>query len=498
MKQDKPIRVRMAPSPTGFLHIGGARTALFNYLFSKHYKATSGIGTFVLRIEDTDRERSKKEYEDEIIEDLKWLGVTWDEGPIHGGPYGPYYQSERLDIYAKYLKKLKDLGKTYECYCTPEELEIERQDLLKRHKTPRYMGKCRNLTQEEILEFKSQTGKNRQAVIRFRVDETKPIQFYDLVRGDISVDPAMIGDFVISKADGMPLYNFAAVVDDYEMKISHVIRGEEHISNTPRQILLAQQLGFELPNYAHVSIILAPDRSKLSKRHGATAVGDYRKEGYLPEALKNYLALLGWNPGDEREIMSEKELIEGFVIERLVKSPAIFDVEKLKWMNGQYIKTLPIETIVETGSSFLAEDGFDLKNKDKEWLSRVVGAVRGNLETLKQMGPACELFFDEKFTLSDEVKNQLSLHKENALKILKMSDEVLAKISVLNEETFQQFQKQLKETFTDTSKKVLFPIQRWAFTGRMKGPELHLVLPILGIKSCRYRLGVVILYLESQ
>src|SRR3989338_1184702 len=233
------VRTRIAPSPTGYLHIGGARTALFNYLFARHHG-----GTFILRIEDTDRERSKKEHEEAILKDLKWLGIDWDEGPLKDGPFGPYYQSERLDLYAKHLKTLAQKGRTYLCYCTPQELAAEREDLLKRKKTPRYLGRCRTLTDEQKRKFENE---GRTSVVRFKIEETKSIVFEDLVRGKVEVDPKNVGDFVIAKNDGMPLYNFASVVDDSEMKISHVIRGEEHISNTPRQILLAKLLGFELP-----------------------------------------------------------------------------------------------------------------------------------------------------------------------------------------------------------------------------------------------------------
>ena len=472
----------MAPSPTGFLHIGGARTALFNYLFAKHTK-----GTFVLRIEDTDKERSTKEYEKAIIEDLGWLGVEWDEGPLKEGAYGPYYQSQRIPMYQKYLKKLEALSKVYPCYCTAEELETERQDLLKRHKTPRYLGKCRNLTPQErkVLEVQG-----RVPVIRFKIDETQPIQFHDLIRGDISVDPTILGDFVISKGDGWPLYNFAAVVDDCEMKISHVIRGEEHISNTPRQILLAKTLGLTLPQYAHVSIILAPDRSKLSKRHGATSVGEYRKLGFLPQALKNYLALLGWNPGDEREMMSEEELVKDFVIERMVKSPAIFDVEKLKWMNGMYIRNSSVEAMTKETLPFLESYGLEIQNKKMPWLNSVIETVRGSVDTLDQIGPAAELFFDEKFSLNAEAKAYLVQNKDKAKEILKTLDDLLAKTSLLEKEEFQKLQAELKEKVDASDKKILFQVQRVAVTGRLKGPEMNMVMPILGVDSCRKRIHI--------
>ncbi|MBI3018024.1 MAG: glutamate--tRNA ligase [Deltaproteobacteria bacterium] len=478
----QPIRVRMAPSPTGFLHIGGARTALFNYLFAKHYK-----GTFVLRIEDTDKERSTKGYEKAIIEDLGWLGVEWDEGPLKEGSYGPYYQSQRIPTYQKYLKKLEALSKVYPCYCTAEELETERQDLLKRHKTPRYLGKCRNLTQQERKALEAQ---GRVPVIRFKIDETEPIQFHDLIRGDISVDPTILGDFVISKGDGWPLYNFAAVVDDCEMKISHVIRGEEHISNTPRQILLAKTLGLTLPQYAHVSIILAPDRSKLSKRHGATSVGEYRKMGFLPQALKNYLALLGWNPGDEREMMGEEELAKDFVIERMVKSPAIFDVEKLKWMNGMYIRNSSVEAMTKETLPFLESYGLEIQNKKMPWLNSIIETVRGSVDTLDQIGPAAELFFDEKFSLNAEAKTYLVQNKDKAKEILKTLDDLLAKTPLLEKEEFQKLQAELKEKVDASDKKILFQVQRVAVTGRLKGPEMNMIMPILGVDSCRKRIHI--------
>src|SRR3989338_10631226 len=404
----------MAPSPTGFLHIWGARTALFNYLFAKHTQVT-----FVLRIEDTDQERSTKEYEKAIIEDLHWLGVDWDEGPLKEGTYGPYYQSQRIPTYQGYLKKLETLSKVYPCYCTSEELEAERQDLLKRHKTPRYLGKCRNLTSKEQKELEAQS---REPVIRFKIDEIAPIQFHDLIRGDIYVYPTILGDFIICKGDGWPLYNFAAVVDDCEMKISHVIRGEEHISNTPRQILLAKTLGLTLPQYAHVSIILAPDRTKLSKRHGATSLGEYMNQGFLADALFNYLALLGWNPGDEREIMSRDEIIRDFAIERMVKSPAIFDVKKLSWMNGMYIRKQSPKEILSHTKSFIQKAGYSIQHRNEQWLEKMVSTVKDHLEKYDQITDHIDIFFDDKFKVDEKAKDQLQKNKEETLKVLNALD----------------------------------------------------------------------------
>ncbi|MBC7074377.1 glutamate--tRNA ligase, partial [Candidatus Parcubacteria bacterium] len=323
------IRVRFAPSPTGYLHIGGVRTALFNFLFAKKNQ-----GVFILRIEDTDKERSKKEYEENIMESLRWLGIEWDEGPDKGGPFGPYRQSERGEFYKKYLQKLLNEGKAYYCFCTKEELEAERQYLLSLGQAPRYSGKCRNLPKEVV---EKNLKEKKESVIRLKVEPQKVV-FFDLIRGKIEVEAELLGDFVIAKSLTEPLYNFACVVDDYEMKITHVIRGEEHISNTPKQILIQKALGFPQPQYAHLPLILAPDRSKLSKRHGAVSVWEYKKMGYLPEALLNFLAFLGWNPGTNREIYSLSALIKDFSLERIQKSGAVFNQKKLDFLNGFYIR----------------------------------------------------------------------------------------------------------------------------------------------------------------
>lgn len=340
------VRVRIAPAPTGYLHIGTARTALFNYLFAKKYE-----GVFILRIEDTDRERSKPEYEKDIIESLHWLGIKWDEGPDVGGDYGPYRQSERTEIYKKYLKKLLAEGKAYLCFCSEEELEAERQYFLSIGQAPKYSGKCRNLSKEQIEKYKKE---GRKPVIRFKVEEKKVV-FHDLVRGKIEFDTSLMGDFVIAKDFTSPLYNFVCVVDDFEMKITHVIRGEDHIPNTPKQILLQEALGFPHPKYAHLPLILGPDRSKLSKRHGAVSISEYRRQGYLPEALVNFMAFLGWNPGTDREIYSIASLIKDFSLERVQKGGAVFNLKKLDFLNGFYIRQKSVEKLTELCIPYLIE-----------------------------------------------------------------------------------------------------------------------------------------------
>ena len=327
-KNTTEIRVRIAPSPTGHLHVGTARTALFNWLFARHHG-----GKFILRIEDTDLERSEKKFEDNIIEGLKWLGLDWDEGPVR--------QTDRLEIYEGHLKKLLEIGKAYFCFCTKEELDAEREHMMKDGIAPRYSGKCSKLSPEEAMQKKE---KQVPAVIRFRVPE-ETVEFADIIRGQVSFDGSLIGDIVIAKDIRSPLYNFAVVVDDADMKISHVIRGEEHLANTPRQIFIQQALGLPMPTYAHLPLILNPDRSKMSKRFSATAIQEYKDQGYLADALINFIALLGWHPKDDQEILSREELAQKFDLERVQKGGAVFDVDKLDWLNAQYIKKMPAKDL---------------------------------------------------------------------------------------------------------------------------------------------------------
>jgi nondiscriminating glutamyl-tRNA synthetase len=337
-------RVRIAPSPTGFLHIGTARTALFNYLFAQKYQ-----GKFILRIEDTDEARSKKEYIEDIVEGLKWLKIFWDEGISPDDPskelgkYGPYKQSQRKNIYKKYIQKLLDEDKAYFCFCTKEDLEAQRQYQLSIGQPPIYNGKCRNLKKETIQEFLKQ---GKPHIIRFKNPDGK-IVFKDLIKGKIEFDASLIGDMTIAKDIDSPLYNLAAVIDDYEMKISHVLRGEDHISNTPKQILLQKALEIENPEYGHFPLILGPDKSKLSKRHGTVSVNQYRQEGYLPEAMVNFIAFLGWNPGTEKEIFPLNSLIKEFSLEHCRQSSSIFNLKKLNWINGFYIRNKSLNKLTE-------------------------------------------------------------------------------------------------------------------------------------------------------
>ena len=372
------VRTRFAPSPTGPLHMGNVRTALFNYLFARNQK-----GDFVLRIEDTDKERSEKQWEDDLLENLKWLGLNWNEGVEKGGPYESYRQSERTDLYEKYLKKLLDEKKAYYCFCTEEELEAQRQEQMSRGEAPRYRGTCRQLT---IDQQQKQLKAGTPSVIRF-IMEVKPLAFEDLVRGKVQFDTGLIGDTVVAKDLKTPLYNFSVVIDDFEMKITHVIRGEDHIANTPKQILLQEALSFPRPVYIHLPLILAEDRTKLSKRHGDNSVTRFRKEGYLPEAVVNFLALLGWNPGDEREIFSLEELVKEFSVEKIQKAGAVFNVKRLDWINGAYIRKKTPKELAELSKPYLPEG---VKTEDVE---KVIVLYQARLKKMSEITELADFFF---------------------------------------------------------------------------------------------------------
>ncbi|HPW34377.1 MAG TPA: glutamate--tRNA ligase [Candidatus Paceibacterota bacterium] len=382
MSENAPIRVRIAPSPTGYLHLGTIRAALFNYLFAKKEG-----GVFVIRIEDTDTERSLPMYESDILEGFKALKIVWDEGPDIGGPYGPYRQSERLDIYKEYLQKMIDDKKAYWCFCTKEELENEKQAMMSAGLIPRYSGKCKSLTPEQI-ESKIKNGE--EGVIRLSVPGGIEISFHDIIRGEISVNTDTIGDIVIARNLQSPLYNFAVVVDDYLMKISHVIRGEDHISNTPKQILIQKALGIEMPKYAHLPLVLSPDRSKMSKRKMETSFDEYLKDGYLPEAIINFLGLLGWHPEDDQEILSPKEMVSKFSLKRVQKAGGVFNVDKLDWFNAQYIKQLEIDDLVKRLESYVPQE-WVLK---KEIFKKAVIIERDRIKKLSEFKESAKFFFE--------------------------------------------------------------------------------------------------------
>ncbi|CDF58917.1 glutamate--tRNA ligase [Thermobrachium celere] len=466
-------RVRFAPSPTGHLHIGGARTALFNYLYAKK----TG-GKFLLRIEDTDLNRSTEESEKVIIEGLKWLGIHWDEGIEVGGEHGPYRSTERVHIYNPYVQRLLDEGKAYLCYCSEEELEKEREEALKRGEMPRYSGKCRNLTKEDRERLEKE---GRKPVVRFRVPENELIVVDDLVRGRVEFNSNDIGDFIIVKSDGIPVYNFAVTIDDYLMKITTVIRGEEHLSNTPRQILIYKALGFDIPKFAHVSLILGKDRTKMSKRHGSTWVEQYRDAGYLPEAIINFLALLGWSPEGEEEIFSMEELEKMFDINRVSKNPAVFDIDKLNHINGIYIRNANIDRIVDLAIPHLINGGFiteEFAKSNREWITKVVETVRGGLSYVGEIVNHVGIFFGEEVKLENEEAQEV-LKQEHVPALLDEFKNILLETEVVTIENAKDIMNEVKKRTGAKGKALFMPI-RVAVTGQVHGPELVNILEILG------------------
>ncbi len=479
---EKEVRVRFAPSPTGPFHIGGARSALFNYLLARK----SG-GRLVLRIEDTDLERSSRESEEDIKAALQWLGLDWDEGIDVGGPDGPYRQTERLDLYRRYARQLLDQGLAYYCYCTDEELEAERQGLIKEGKMPRYLGRCRHLTAAERAAFEAQ---GRKPTIRFRVPEHRQILVRDLVRGDVVFDSDNIGDFVIVKSDGLPTYNFAVVVDDHAMRITHVIRAEEHLSNTPRQCLIYQALGFEQPLFGHISLILGKDHTKMSKRHGATSVDQYRRLGYLPQAIVNFLALLGWAPASEQELFSREELIQAFSLDRVAKNPAVFDLDKLNWLNQHYLRQLSPEAFFALAQPQLQAAGYSSGRETGEelaWLRRVVATAQEHVAYGAQIPQALRLYFEDDFPLEDAAAAAV-LQAPRVPELLRLFLEELPKAEPLDGPGVKALFKTLQKATKLRGKDLFMPV-RVALTGNQHGPELAAIIPLLGAERCRRRIN---------
>lgn len=464
------IRVRIAPSPSGNLHIGTARTALFNFLYAKKMG-----GKFVLRIEDTDLERSSDAYIKNIFDSLKALGLSWDEGPDAGGEYGPYSQSERFDIYPKYAQMLIEKGYAYECFCTPEELDAEKEESQRKKVAHVYSGKCKNLTEAQKDELRKE---GRKPAIRFSV-EAKELTFNDLVKGELKFDTGLIGDFVIMKSNGTPTYNFAVVIDDMLMKISHIIRGEDHISNTPKQILIYEALGAEVPHFGHLGMILAPDRSKLSKRHGATGVSEFVEKGYLIDALVNFVALLGWSPSDGVEIKNVDEIAADFRIAEVSSSNSIFEYDKLNWMNAQYIKKLSTEELKEKLKPFLTS--YDLTELSDEKLTRMVEITREPLVILSDITDAVPYFFGESVEIEPEVQADV-LDTEKSQTVLKEVEKLAEGWNFEDEESLHHTLEELRNSFKEQGikpKETMWAI-RAAITGRVKGADICAVLSILG------------------
>ncbi|MCK4781467.1 glutamate--tRNA ligase [Candidatus Parcubacteria bacterium] len=494
------IRVRIAPAPTGLFHIGTARTALFNYLFAKKHQ-----GKFILRIEDTDKERSKLEFEKDILQGLKYLGIEMDEKL--------YRQSERSDIYEKYIKKLLEQDNAYHCFCLKEELEAQKQEQLSRGKPPKYNGKCRNLSKKEIKENLKQ---EKSFVIRFKTPNEKII-FNDLIRGHVEFDSNLIGDIVIAKNLSTPLYNLAVVIDDFEMKISHIIRGEDHISNTPKQILLQRALGFPELKYAHLPLILGPDRTKLSKRHGATAVSEYQKQGYLAEALINFIALLGWNPGTEKEIFSMRALIKEFSLERVQKGGAVFNAKRLDWLNGFYIRQKSPEKLTELCIPYLLEaellapierqkeiikglhelpfktTGYKILETEEiinfDFLKKIVSIYQERLKKLSEISELTDFFFKDKLEYDKELLRWKEMSDDEIKNSLKKSEEIISKINTqdFNKENLKNILMAEAEIIGDRGK-LLWPL-RAALSGKKASATPFEIAEILGKQKTLKRLG---------
>ncbi|MCR5504973.1 MAG: glutamate--tRNA ligase [Elusimicrobiaceae bacterium] len=467
-------RVRFAPSPTGYLHIGGLRTALFNYLFAKK----TG-GTFILRIEDTDEERSTQESVKAIFEGLTWAGLKWDEGPFQDGTFkgehSPYFQAERADqgLYKKYIDYLLEKGLAYKCYCTPEELEEMRQQAAKEHRPPRYPGKCRNLTKEQQAELEAQ---GKKYVIRFKMPTEGETVFHDLIRGEVRFANKDLYDLVIQKTSGYPTYNFACVIDDHLMGMTHVIRGDDHISNTPAQIQIYKALGWEHPIMAHLSMIHGPDGTKLSKRHGDTSVLEYKKQGFLPQALINYLALLGWSTSDSQQIFAKGELEQKFDISGCQKSPAVFDTVKLTWMNGDYIRQLSPKELYDAAKPFIDEAGI-AKGIDEETLTKVILLEQEKYKTLKEIPGLIEFFFNP-VKYDEEAINKVfkTPTAKQAIELIYQSYKDAPGFDAATLETIAR--QKAKENGLKAGQ-VFHPL-RVAVSGRTNGPTLFKMLEYLG------------------
>ncbi|NLG86886.1 MAG: glutamate--tRNA ligase [Firmicutes bacterium] len=485
------VRVRFAPSPTGKLHIGGARTALFNWLLARH----TG-GTFVLRIEDTDTERSTQASVDQIISSLKWLGLDWDEGPEIGGEYGPYFQSQRLHLYEEKAQELIDKGLAYLCYCTPEELEAKREEARRQGKAPRYDGHCRNLTDQDRVRL---AAEGRQPVVRLKVPAEGETVVDDIIRGRVVFKNEVLDDFIIVKSNGMPTYNYACVIDDYAMKLTHIIRAEEHLSNTPRQILLYQALGYELPQFAHVPMILAPDRSKLSKRHGATSVEEFREEGYLPEAIINYLALLGWSPEGTDEVMPIERIVEEFSIDRVSKTAAIYDVKKLAWINGHYLRELPLERIVAEVIPFMQKHGLLAASPEPaklELLTKAVDLTRDRAKTLEELVDVVSYFFSDDFEYEEKGVRKHFV-PAGAGEILRQAKEIIASVEPFEHQVIEEVYRTRAEELGIKPAKLIHPT-RLAVSGRTIGPGLFELVELLGREKSLERIDRAISFIEQE
>ena len=459
-------RTRFAPSPTGALHVGGARTAIFNWLFARN----TG-GAFVLRFEDTDAERSTGESEVGLVEDLRWLGLDWDEGPDVGGPYEPYRQSERLDTYTYIARRLEEDGKAFRCYCSDDELRRKREAAIDAGKPAIYDGTCRNLTDADCRRLE---GEGRAASLRFLV-EYDEVHHVDIVRGDVRFKTGMVGDFVIIRSDGMPTYNFACVVDDSSMAITHVIRGEEHLPNTLRQLLLYRGLGLHPPEFAHLPLVLGPDRAKLSKRHGATSVTELRRVGYPPAALVNYLSLLGWSPGDDTELMTADELVRRFSLERVSASPSIFDANKLEWVSSHHMKNLSADELVEGVRPFLEEAGAE--PGDRDFMARAVSSLKVAAKKYPDLAAKLAIFLEPPDALDEALAEKM--RSESGQLAIGLFRQAVERLENADADSVRRALGEVLEASGLRKGQVFMPV-RVALTGRKSGPEIPIIVEVLG------------------
>ena len=476
------VRVRYAPSPTGHLHIGNARTALFNYLFARNQN-----GKFIIRIEDTDQKRNIEGGEESQLRYLKWLGIEWDESIDVGGEYGPYRQSERTEIYQKYTEELLEKGLAYHCYCTSEELEKEREEQQANSQMPRYSGKCRNLTAEQRAELEAE---GREPSIRFRVPSNTEIKWNDIVKDEVSFESEGIGDFVIVKKDGTPTYNYAVAIDDYLMKMTHVLRGDDHISNTPKQILVYEALGWTPPVFGHMTLIVNENRRKLSKRDESIIqfIEQYKELGYLPEALFNFITMLGWSPVGEEEIFSKEQFIEIFDPARLSKSPALFDTSKLRWMNNQYMKQLDLDEVVALSVPHLVKAGKVEEARDAEieqWVRDLVALYQEQMSFGAEIVELTEMFFKKEIDYSEEAKAVLA--EEQVPQVLKAFAEEISSLEEFSADEIKAATKAVQKATGQKGKKLFMPI-RVATTGETHGPELPKAISLLGKETVLARL----------
>ncbi len=467
---NKKIRVRYAPSPTGYIHIGNLRTALYNYLFARHNN-----GTFILRIEDTDKERKVEGSVENLINSLNLLGIDYDEGPFRGGNFGPYFQSERLDIYMKYALELVEKGNAYYAFETPEELEAMRERQLAEGKQTMYDGKAREFSKAKVEEMLA-TG--IPYVIRLKVPRDREVVFHDVIKGTVKIDSNLIDDQILIKSDGYPTYHLANVIDDHLMEVSHIIRGEEWVTSVPKHVLIYESLGWEPPVFAHAPLILNPDKSKLSKRQGDVAVEDYLKKGYLKESLINFLAFLGWNPGEgeEEELLSMDELIKKFTLERVHKAGAIFNIDKLNWMNNHYIKEYDLDKIIEMSLPYYQQAGIDISNKER--MRKIISLMRVYVDKLEDLPVKSEMFFTEKvkFVIPEEEE---ILRTESSKKIISVLKREVENTEEITPENFKEIMKKVQAE-TKLKGKDLYKPVRLALLGSEHGPDLAKVAEILG------------------